>query len=68
MKDETIVVIISFFITLFIGMGIDYLSEKVQCTAQAKALNYEYEYHYLTGCVVTKNGQKVLLKQLRSFE
>jgi len=68
MKNETIIAIILFFIIVFIGTGLDYLSEKVQCTAQAKALNYEYEYHYLTGCVVTKNGQKALLKQLRSFE
>ena len=68
MNKEIIIFLIFFFTIIFIGMGCDYLSEKVQCIAPARALNYEYEYHYLTGCIVTKNGQKVLLKQLRSFE
>lgn len=39
-----------------------------ECSATAKTLEYESEYHLFTGCVLTKpTGKKVLLKQLRDY-
>lgn len=44
-------------------------ADKIQCNEQAKVLNYQCEYHILTGCVLVKeNGKKILLKQLRNWE
>ena len=55
-------------IILAIIIGIDYGADYLKCSATAKTLEYQSEYHPFTGCVLTKpNGKKVLLKQLRDY-
>ena len=66
MNDNTDYLLLIIIVAIVIGItyGADYL----QCSATAKTLEYQSEYHPFTGCVLTKpNGKKVLLKQLRDY-
>lgn len=55
-------------IIIAIIIGISYGADYLECSATAKTLEYQSEYHPFTGCVLTKpNGKKVLLKQLRDY-
>lgn len=55
-------------IIIAIVIGISYGADYLECSATAKTLEYQSEYHPFTGCVLTKpNGKKVLLKQLRDY-
>lgn len=55
-------------IIIAIVIGISYGADYLECSATAKTLEYQSEYHPFTGCILTKpNGKKVLLKQLRDY-
>lgn len=55
-------------IIVAIAIGITYGVDYLECSATAKTLEYQSEYHPFTGCVLTKpNGKKVLLEQLRDY-
>lgn len=68
MKD--IIATLVVFIVLFgVCSGITCICENYGCSEVGKTLNYKTEWHYWTGCVVTKpDGSKVLLKQMRDME
>jgi hypothetical protein len=62
---------IAIFFVGFIAMciGINVALDTTACSHVGKALNYKTEWHYFTGCVVTKpDGSRALLRQLRSTE
>ena len=61
---------IIFFVTLgAIIIGVSSIGANIQCNETGKALSYKTEWHYWSGCVVTKpDGSKVLLKQMRDME
>lgn len=50
-------------------LGISASTDIARCSAIGNALGYKTEWHYFTGCIVTKSdGSKVLLKQMRDME
>lgn len=60
---------IFFGIIFLIMLGISAFTDIAQCSATGNALGYKTEWHYFTGCTVTKpDGSKVLLKQMRDME
>ena len=65
-----IVRIILFFVFIMgLAIGLVYKIEQISCSAKSKAINYNYEYGWLQGCVIIKpDGKKVLLEQLRKFD
>ena len=60
---------IFFVMMLLVMLGLSSVANYTQCSQTGKALNYKTEWHYWTGCIVTKpDGSKVLLKQMRDME
>lgn len=60
---------IFFGIIVLVMTGISVFTDTAQCSATGNALGYKTEWHYFTGCIVTKpDGSKVLLKQMRDME
>jgi hypothetical protein len=67
--NEGCMTIIFLGIVLILMIGVSCIMENIQCSQTGGALNYKTEWHYWTGCVVTKpNGSRVLLKQMRDME
>ena len=67
--NEGCMTIIFLGIVLILMIGVSCIMENIQCSQTGKALNYKTEWHYWTGCVVTKpDRSKVLLKQMRDME
>ena len=68
MKDGCLTIIFS---TIIIAacVGLAAIADSTECHETGKALNYQTEWHYWAGCVVTKpDGSKVLLKQMRDMD
>ena len=60
---------IFFGVIFLIMLGIPAFTGIARCSATGNALGYKTEWHYFTGCIVTKlDGSKVLLKQMRDME
>ena len=60
---------IFFAIFIALAVGFEAVTGITQCSATGNALGYKTEWHYFTGCIVTKpDGSKVLLKQMRDME
>lgn len=67
--NEGCLTIIFFAIIIALAVGFETVTGIVQCSATGNALGYKTEWHYFTGCIVTKpDGSKVLLKQMRDTE
>lgn len=67
--NEGCMTIIFLGIVLILTIGVSCIMENIQCSQTGRALNYKTEWHYWTGCIVTKpDGSKVLLKQMRDME
>ena len=50
-------------------VGFSAIADSTRCSETGKALNYHTEWHYWSGCVVTKpDGNKVLLRQMRDMD
>ena len=67
--NEGCMTVIFLGIVLILMIGTSCTMEHIQCLQTGRALNYKTEWHYWTGCIVTKpDGNKVLLKQMRDME
>ena len=67
--NEGCLTIIFFAIFIALAVGFEAVTGMAQCAATGNALGYKTEWHYFTGCIVTKpDGSKVLLKQMRDME
>jgi len=67
--NEGCLTIIFFAIVIASAVGFETAAGITQCSAIGRALEYKTEWHYFTGCVVTKpDGNKVLLRQMRDVE
>ena len=66
MADSTEIIVTLTFIAGVLILA--FLAGFAQCNAKAVALGYRADYKPFQGCVlIKKNGQKVLLEQLREF-
>ncbi len=60
---------ILFTLVTVAAVGLSALSDAKQCQEVGKALRYETEWHFWSGCVVTKpDGHRVLLRQMRDID
>ena len=67
--NEGCLTIIFFAIVIALAVGFETATGITQCSATGRVLGYKTEWHYFTGCVVTKpDGNKVLLRQMRDTE
>lgn len=58
------------FMLIFGGICVlmEVVSGYISCKQKGEVLELSTEYHYWTGCVVTKpNGEKVLFNQIREL-
>ena len=68
MNDGLLTFLFFAFLTL-ICVGLSAVADSTRCREVGKALNYSIEWHYWSGCVVTKpDGNKVLLRQMRDLD
>lgn len=66
---EALITSILFIFLVCVCVCFSVAVDKTQCKATGGALGYKTEWHFFTGCIVTKpDGNKVLLKQMRDME
>ena len=68
MNDGCLTFIFFIFLAALL-VGFSAIVDSTRCSETGKALNYKTEWHYWSGCVVTKpDGNKVLLRQMRDMD
>lgn len=63
--DEIIIAVTSFLLVIVATVSLaNFVSER-SCIQTTKVLGYKGQYSFFTGCIAEKDGNKILLEQLR---
>lgn len=67
--SENLMTLIVFILFITICIGINTIISYAHCKGTGEVLSYQVEWHYWSGCVVTRpDGNKVLLRQIRDMD